>query len=220
MEDTKEPKETGGTRDTEETGLVDPADSAQSHGEEGEEGEEGASVHELEKEEEDDREDDVEDDEAESGHEVDELDELYEMDEMEELYEELFEEEEEPQHPVFDLVFQGNIEAVRQLLSTDRTLVHRRDHHDHSPIHYPAKGRSESTAKLEMARLLLSQGALVNSRASEFYTPLHIACMMGREKMCELLLTNGARYDLKLEHGRYSPLDEAREVKVVKALIR
>ena len=211
MEETKEPKETGGTRDTEETGLVDPADSAQSHGEEGEEGEEGvegeegASVHELEKEEEDDREDDVEDDEAESGH---------------ELYEELFEEEEEPQHPVFDLVFQGNIEAVRQLLSTDRTLVHRRDHHDHSPIHYPAKGRSESTAKLEMARLLLSQGALVNSRASEFYTPLHIACMMGREKMCELLLTNGARYDLKLDHGRYSPLDEAREVKVVKALIR
>ena len=205
MEETKEPKETGGTRDTEETGLVDPADSAQSHGEEGEEGEEGASVHELEKEEEDDREDDVEDDEAESGH---------------ELYEELFEEEEEPQHPVFDLVLQGNIEAVRQLLSTDRTLVHRRDHDDHSPIHYPAKGRSESTAKLEMARLLLSQGALVNSRASEFYTPLHIACMMGREKMCELLLTNGARYDLKLEHGRYSPLDEAREVKVVKALIR
>ena len=210
MEDTKEPEETGGTRDTEETGLVDPADSAQSHGEEGEEGEEGvegeegASVHELEKEEEDDREDDVEDDEAESGHEVDELDELYE----------------EPQHPVFDLVFQGNIEAVRQLLSTDRTLVHRRDHDDHSPIHYPAKGRSESTAKLEMARLLLSQGALVNSRASEFYTPLHIACMMGREKMCELLLTNGARYDLKLEHGRYSPLDVAKEVKVVKALIR
>ena len=204
MEETKEPKETGGTRDTEETGLVDPADSAQSHGEEGEEGEEGASVHELEKEEEDDREDDVEDDEAESGHEVDELDELYE----------------EPQHPVFDLVFQGNIEAVRQLLSTDRTLVHRRDHDDHSPIHYPAKGRSESTAKLEMARLLLSQGALVNSRASEFYTPLHIACMMGREKMCELLLTNGARYDLKLDIGRYSPLDEAREVKVVKALIR
>ena len=216
MEETKEPEETGGTRDTEETGLVDPADSAQSHGEEGEEREEGASVHELEKEEEDDREDDVEDDEAESGHEVDELDELYEMDEMEEL----FEEEEEPQHPVFDLVLQGNIEAVRQLLSTDRTLVHRRDHDDHSPIHYPAKGRSESTAKLEMARLLLSQGALVNSRASEFYTPLHIACMMGREKMCELLLTNGARYDLKLEHGRYSPLDEAREVKVVKALIR
>ena len=206
MEETKEPKETGGTRDTEETGLVDPADSAQSHGEEGEEGEEGASVHELEKEEEEEDEeaDDEEYDEAESGHEVDELDELYE----------------EPQHPVFDLVFQGNIEAVRQLLSTDRTLVHRRDHHDHSPIHYPAKGRSESTAKLEMARLLLSQGALVNSRASEFYTPLHIACMMGREKMCELLLTNGARYDLKLEHGRYSPLDEAREVKVVKALIR
>ena len=212
MEETKEPKETGGTRDTEETGLVDPADSAQFHGEEGEEGEEGvegeegASVHELEKEEEEEDEeaDDEEYDEAESGHEVDELDELYE----------------EPQHPVFDLVFQGNIEAVRQLLSTDRTLVHRRDHHDHSPIHYPAKGRSESTAKLEMARLLLSQGALVNSRASEFYTPLHIACMMGREKMCELLLTNGARYDLKLEHGRYSPLDEAREVKVVKALIR
>ena len=137
---------------------------------------------------------------------------------MDELYWE--DDEQQARDPVFDLVSQGNLEAVRNLLASDRTRIHRLDLDDHSPIHYPAKGWQESAAKLKMARLLLSKGALVNSRASEFYTPLHIACMMGREKMCELFLTNGARFDLNLDNGRVSPLHEANGAQVVKALIR
>ena len=122
---------------------------------------------------------------------------------------------------VFNLLSQGNTQAVRELLSTDRTLIYRLDLDDHSPIHYPAKGRQETPAKIELAKLLLSHGALINSReSSEFITPLHIACMMGRKEMCEVLLTNGARYDLTLDHGRTSALDEAKSVGVVKALIR
>ena len=119
---------------------------------------------------------------------------------------------------VFTLLSQGNSQAVRELLSTDRTLIHRLDHENHSLLHYPAMEGEETPARIEMVKLLLSHGALVNSRASHFYTPLHIACMHGKKEMVELLLTNGARYDL--DKGRDSALHLAQGVGVVKALIR
>ena len=128
--------------------------------------------------------------------------------------------EPEPVHPIFHLVRQGDLAGVRDLLSSDRTALHQLDGTDHAPIHIPAIGREESSVKLEMVRLLLSQGALVNSRASDFTTPLHIACMMGREKMCELLLVNGARFDLTLDNGRETALHESQREDVVKTLIR
>ena len=127
-----------------------------------------------------------------------------------------------PRDPVFNLLRLGNSQAVRELLSTDRTLIHRLDLNDHSLLHYPAMdGHDQDTpANLEMAKLLLSHGALVNSRALCFDTPLICACMMGMKEMCELLLTNGARFDLTLDNGRDSALDQAKSVGVVKALIR
>ena len=132
----------------------------------------------------------------------------------------------EPVHPVFQLVEQGDLAGVRDLLSSDRTALQQLDGSGHTPIHIPAIGHPASgtesgdQASIEMARLLLSQGALVNSRAFDFTTPLHIACMMGGQRMCELLLVNGARYDLTLEHGRVTPLDETRRENIVKTLIR
>ena len=125
----------------------------------------------------------------------------------------------EPVHPVFQLVEQGDLAGVRDLLSSDRTALQQLDGSGHTPIHIPYT-ESGDQASIEMARLLLSQGALVNSRAFDFTTPLHIACMMGGQRMCELLLVNGARYDLTLEHGRVTPLDETRRENIVKTLIR
>ena len=124
------------------------------------------------------------------------------------------ESEPEPDPIIFQLVRQGDLAAVSQILRSDRTAVHQRDGMDHTPIHCPCPssmvmgwlGRDESPG-LDMAKLLLSYGAPVNSKASGSYTPLHIACVTGREKMCNLLLSNGARYDLKLEDGRKTPLN-------------
>ena len=128
-------------------------------------------------------------------------------------------ESESEEDPIFSLVSEDNITAVKDLLAADWTAIYRLDGEDHSPLHYPAMG-DESRAKLKMAKLLLSRGALVNSRATEFLTPLHIACMMGSDKMCNLLLTNGARYDLTRDDGSLDPLYEAGELKVAEALIR
>ena len=78
--------------------------------------------------------------------------------------------------------------------------------------------RSDSAARIATAKLLLSHGALVNSRDRSFFTPLHTASFNGNENMCDLLLTNGARYDL--ENDVTTPFHEARTVEVVKAFIR
>ena len=136
------------------------------------------------------------------------------------------ESEENEEDPVFKLITKNNFEAVREVLTTDRSIVNRSFddfsllHHAISLIHLPS---SDSAAIIEMVKLLLSHGASVNSRAYNFETPLHEASRDGNgdggEKMCELLLTNGARFNLTDDMG-YSVLDKTRNLGVVKTLIR
>ena len=144
--------------------------------------------------------------------------------------------ESEPDPIIFDLVRQGDMAGVRKILRSDLTAVKQQGGMQHTPLHCSSSmgGRDEDESPaLDMARLLLSYGAPVNSRASDFDTPLHIACFDGRVKMCNLLLTNGARYDLlqdtmdtrretPLQSAQYSINDIARNVGVglVKTLIR
>ena len=122
------------------------------------------------------------------------------------------------------MVNEGNITAVKDILTADWTAIYRKDREEdfENPtlLHAVAWTNTdeESLANLEMAKLLLSRGALVNSRDTEFFTPLHYAIMKGREKMCNLLLTNGARYDLSTEDGSVNPVIRALEV--TEALIR
>ena len=116
----------------------------------------------------------------------------------------------EPEPIIFNLLRQRDIAGVRDLLTSDRTVLHCRDSMDHTPIHYPSMLRSGSAEDesyaIDMAKLLLSHGALVNSKASD-YTPLHIACLLGKKRLSDLLLTNGARYDLRAEG--MTPLQKA-----------
>ena len=136
------------------------------------------------------------------------------------------ESEPEPNHIIFQLVWEGNLVAVNQILKSDRTAVHQRDSQDHTPIHRPSPMGGEESRAVEMAKLLLSYGAPVNSHASELYTPLHIACETGKEKICNLLLTNGARYDVRLFNVGKTPLDSARGslrgnyIEIVKTFLR
>ena len=163
---------------------------------------------------------DSEDTGPQSGHGEAELSES-EMEDEEEM-DSSMDSEPEPDHLIFQLVERDDLAAVREILRSDRGAVHLQDGSDHTPLHYPAMGRDKSY-DLHMAKLLLSHGALVNSRAKGFYTPLHLACMLGKENICNLLLTNGARFDLTLDCGSKTPLDFAintDQLEIVKTLIR
>ena len=107
--------------------------------------------------------------------------------------------ESEPDPIIFQLVQNGNLAAVTQILKSDRSAVHLRDSMNHTPIHAPSSMGlvGDESRALAIVKLLLSYGAPVNSQTFMSYPPLHIACVTGKEKICNLLLTNGARYDLK-----------------------
>ena len=117
------------------------------------------------------------------------------------------ESEPEPDPLIFQLVRQGNLAGVRKILKSDRTAIYQQDSMGHTPIHVT---RGKDSRALDMAKLLLSYGAQVNSQASEFWTPLHIASLQGKKELCNLLLTNGAKYDLTLEYDKKTPVDSAR----------
>ena len=140
------------------------------------------------------------------------MDEFFEY----EMGEESEEEEREPVHPIFEQCRKRNLEAIREILKTDRTAVYQ-----YGLIHEPSSMRGgDSPENIEVAKLLLSHGAFINSREEPWnLTPLHVASMLGREKLCEFLLTNGARYSLLSSSGE-TPFRIARKLAVVKALIR
>ena len=117
------------------------------------------------------------------------------------------ESEPEPAPLIFQLVAQGNLAGVREILKSDRTAIYQQDSMGHTPIHVT---RGKDSRALDMAKLLLSYGAQVNSQASELWTPLHIASVQGKKETCNLLLTNGAKYDLTLEYDKETPVDSAR----------
>ena len=132
------------------------------------------------------------------------------------------------------LLMNNNIEAVRQLLTTNWTLMYNY-HIYYGDIHHHAI--VSNTDNTDMTKLLLSHGAPVNTRAAwDSFTTLHHVCAEGKVKLCELFLTNGARYDLKTDYTYSSyfrllteelkimeyntPLHFATNVDVVKVLIR
>ena len=135
-----------------------------------------------------------------------------------------------------ELLMNNNIEAVRELLATNWTLIY--NYHIKTftrDIHYRAI--VSNTDYTDMTKLLLSHGAPVNTRRDgDFFTTLHSVCFYGKVKLCELFLTNGARYDLKTDYTYSSyfrllteelkimeyntPLHFATNVDVVKVLIR
>ena len=146
--------------------------------------------------------------------------------------------EREPKKDFYDvykldeLLMTNNIEAMRELLATNWTLLNKYSKSIYSNLyynlyltfnidygdihHYAIYSDTDNT---DMTKLLLSHGAPVNRRGLDSFTPLHHVCWKGKVKLCELFHTNGARYDLKTNNNN-TPLCFATNVDIVKVLIR
>ena len=97
----------------------------------------------------------------------------------------------------------GNIELVRHYIKAGDDINSLDQQYGHTPLGYAALG-----GYLEMAKLLLENGANVKVRNIFGNTPLHVAAKGGKKELAELLLQNGADINSKNKVG-YTPLHYA-----------
>ena len=76
-----------------------------------------------------------------------------------------------------------------------------------SPIHSAC-----ATSNLEMAALLIQNGADVNAKQMQDVTPIHSAAHNGQTELVQLLFDNKADINAKMENGQ-TPLSMAEEAK-------
>ena len=87
--------------------------------------------------------------------------------------------------------------------------------HVHQVSHNPVRNQALHACialsnSVEVARLLIEAGAVVNATAAGGYTPLHIAASNGNREMVVLLLENGADPTARCDQDK-TPADYARE---------
>lgn len=105
----------------------------------------------------------------------------------------------------------GNDAAeILRIIGKNPDAANARDSEFHAtPLHWAVIDN-----RPELARLLIANGAEINTRDKHGMTPLHKAVLFGRAEMAEHLLNNGAEPDmLAPRYGRImvSPLDLAAE---------
>lgn len=87
----------------------------------------------------------------------------------------------------------GDVGRVRQLLSLDTTLVNAKGAYDKTPLHWAAEKNFR-----ELAELLVTRGANLDTEVTWGMTPLQWAANMGSRDVADVLLAHGARPQLNM----------------------
>ena len=108
-----------------------------------------------------------------------------------------------PDISIIDAARDGNIEAVKQHIAAGTDVSARHNMGRHTPLYFAVfKGH------MEIAELLIANGADVNAKNIGDFAALHMAASWGHKEIVELLITNGADVNAKDENGE-TPLDKA-----------
>lgn len=146
---------------------------------------------------------------------------------------------------------QPDINKVKELIEAGAS-VNARDFLDRTPLMYAARsGRAKiikflleqgtdincrnrwlkesaliiasSGKDARTARLLIENGANVNVRSFEGWTPLMIACQLGNVKMVKLFLEKGANVHLRAHNKKtalfYACMSESKDLEIIRLLI-
>lgn len=97
----------------------------------------------------------------------------------------------------------GKLDIVRDLCLDDRSLIHSKDEHDYTALHFAA-----SEGHLEIVEFLLPLVADPNPRTSDGWTPLHNACKWNHVEVAHLLIQNDADINATSD-GNVTPLHVA-----------
>jgi hypothetical protein len=90
----------------------------------------------------------------------------------------------------------GLTTSVKRLLSIRNITVNVKDLYGSTPLHYAARN-----GHIEIARLLLQNGADVNVKSKYGWTPLHLAARNGHFDILHLLVENGANLEAQDNYG-------------------
>jgi hypothetical protein len=91
----------------------------------------------------------------------------------------------------------GLTTSVKRLLSIRNINVNVKDVYGWTPLHYSAEN-----GHVEIAGLLLQNGAEVNVRSNYGNTPLHLAAIRGQVDVLHLLVENGADFEAQNNYGQ------------------
>ncbi len=105
---------------------------------------------------------------------------------------------------IFDIIEDGDIEALRHLIKKGANLMER-GHENWTPLHLAA-----SEGYYEIAELLLKEGADASARDNDDWTPLHLAAQECDPELARLLISHGADSSIKNSESQ-TPLDIASE---------
>jgi hypothetical protein len=104
-------------------------------------------------------------------------------------------------HEAVNAVSNGDLKKVKALLNEDPNLAFVKDDEGNTLLLFAA-----SNGYVDLAKLLLSYRADINSKTFYGSTPLHEAVWEGRKAMVELLLAHGADVNVKCKNCKPSPL--------------
>ena len=93
--------------------------------------------------------------------------------------------------PLMIASIEGNLPVVKTLIEQKNAKI---DHIGWTPLHYAC-----SRGHLDVARYLISKGAIVDAKSPGNTTPLMMAVQSGNEELIKLLLDKGA--DLQLQNA-------------------
>ena len=98
---------------------------------------------------------------------------------------------------------EDNLEMVELLIKSGIELEYKAQNYLMSPFH-----RAVSNGHYDIAKLLISHGADINSRLGDENTPMHTAIMVKNIRMVKLLLSHGVDINIK-GIGNHTPLQTA-----------
>lgn len=99
-------------------------------------------------------------------------------------------------------VLYGQVFGVRELLEDNKANPNVKNVRKQTPLILAAKVKQGKKNAHDIAQLLVDHGAKVDETDDKARTALHYACMRQTRRMVELLLSKGARTDLKDKDGK------------------
>lgn len=120
-----------------------------------------------------------------------------------------------PPNNICDAAYYGNIEAVKSFLEDGTNINAKDDKYGATPLHEAA-----SRGHIEIAKLLISKKANVDSKGKYGETPLHRAVLGGHADLVDLLIQKKANVNAKEDDGT-TVLESAikyKETKIIELL--